>query len=132
MITIYGEPRGKGRPKFANKGKFVTTYTPKETASYENLIKVEYREQGGKYYPDNPLTCTIYAFYSIPKSTSKKKQELMKSKDIRPTKKPDVDNIAKVVLDALNGVAYRDDTQITDLIVRKYYSEVPRLDIEIK
>ena len=131
MVVIYGEPQGKGRPRFAKKGNFVSTYTPKETLSYENLIKVEYREQGGEFYEEKELTCEIYAYFKIPKSTSKIKTKLMEEKEIRPTKKPDVDNIAKIVLDALNGIAYKDDTQVVNLIVRKYYSARPRVEINL-
>lgn len=131
MVVVYGEPQGKGRPRFTKRGNFVGTYTPKETLSYENLIKVEYREQGGEFFKDKELTCEIYAYFKIPKATSKIKTKLMEEKEIRPTKKPDVDNIAKIVLDALNGIAYKDDTQVVNLIVRKYYSNRPRIEINI-
>ena len=131
MVVIYGEPQGKGRPRFTKRGNFVSTYTPKETLSYENLVKVEYIKQSGKYYDDKELTCEIHAYFGIPKSISKKKAELMKQKEIRPTKKPDVDNIAKIILDALNGVAFKDDTQVVNLIVRKYYAERPRVEFDI-
>ena len=131
MVVIYGEPQAKGRPRFAKRGNFISTYTPKETLSYENLVKVEYREQCANYYPEKELTCEITAYFGIPKSTSKKKEKFMIEKEIRPMKKPDIDNIAKIILDALNGVAYKDDTQIVNLIVRKYYSDRPRIEFDI-
>lgn len=131
MVVIFGEPQGKCRPRFTKRGNFVSTYTPKETLSYENLVKVEYMEQCGKYYNDKELTCEIYAYFGIPKSTSKRKAKLMQEEEIKPTKKPDVDNIAKIILDALNGVAYKDDAQVVNLMVRKYYSDRPRIEFDI-
>lgn len=133
MIVIYGEVKGKGRPRFRNAGRFVQTYTPKETASYENLVKVEYQEQDGKFYDKGiPLKVDIKAYFEIPKSVSKKKYQDMFNGIIRPTKKPDADNIAKIILDALNKVAFADDTQVVDLRVRKYYSERSRVEFEIE
>lgn len=73
----------------------------------------------------------ILAFYSIPKSASKKKRTLMVEGKIRPTKKPDMDNVMKMIADSLNQVAYRDDTQIVDAQVRKFYSEQPRIEVSI-
>lgn len=77
-FTVLGEPQGKGRPRFRNTGKFVSTYTPVETVNYENLIKVEYRRQCGKksFDKDVPIDMRITAYYSIPKSVSEKKRQL--------------------------------------------------------
>jgi len=74
----------------------------------------------------------IVAFYGIPKSERKWKQKLMRSGEIRPMKKPDSDNIAKVILDALNGIAFRDDSQVIDLHVTKHYSDDPRVEIYLR
>ena len=123
-FSIPGEPVGKGRPKFARRGNFVQTYTPEKTASYENLVKVEYQmKYHGQQFPDVPLVMEIKAFYGIPKSASKKKREMMLTHLIRPTKKPDMDNVVKVIADSLNNLAYKDDTQIVECTVRKFYSE---------
>lgn len=133
QFTISGEPCGKGRPRFATVGGYVKTYTPKETVSYENLIKISYRMKYGleRFGDTQPLMMCVKAYYSIPKSTSKKNRQLMLDKKIRPTKKPDWDNIGKIVADSLNGVAYRDDAQVVDALIRKYYSENPRVEITI-
>lgn len=132
-FIIPGAPVGKGRPKFARQGGFVRTYTPEKTATYENLVKVEYERQCESYrFPDGiPLTMHIRAFYSIPKSASKKKVEAMTNGDIRPLKKPDVDNIVKIIADSLNEVAYKDDSQIVRCTVSKYYATNPRVEVEI-
>lgn len=133
-FTILGEPQGKGRPRFTKVGSYVKTYTPDKTAAYENLVKLEYERQcrGVRFGDKDFLEMRIYAFYGIPKSTSKKKREQMLEGIIRPSKKPDMDNVIKVIADSLNNVAYRDDTQIVDSYIRKLYSESPRVEIEIE
>lgn len=133
-FTVLGEPEGKGRPRFRKVGGFVKPYTPENTASYENLVKLEYRRQckDFKFEIDTPLDMRITAYYSIPKSTSKKKRALMEQFQIRPMKKPDNDNIVKVVQDALNEVAFHDDVQVVDCQLRKFYSDNPRLVVTIQ
>lgn len=131
-FTILGEPKGKGRPRFCrNTGHAIT---PKDTVNYETLVHMEYVEQCQKVrFPDDAmLDMRIKAFYSIPKSKSKKVKALMLDGTIRPTKKPDMDNVVKIIADALNQVAYRDDTQIVDCQCRKFYSENPRVEVSIR
>ena len=132
-FTVLGPPQGKARAKTIRlKSGDSHSYTPEGTVLYENLIVTEYRRQCGKKFPDSEmLDMRIIAYYAIPASTPKKKQRQMESGDIRPTKTPDWDNIGKVVGDALNGVAYRDDKQIVDAQVRKYYSAQPRIEVTI-
>lgn len=132
-FCILGEPQGKGRPRFRSTGSYVTTYTPDKTAAYENLVKLEYERQcsGARFEDGESLDMRIYAYYGIPKRTSKKKAALMLNGLIRPTKKPDMDNVVKVIADSLNNVAYKDDTQIVDAMVRKFYSDTPRVVVAI-
>ena len=133
-FTVLGEPQGKGRPRFRTVAGHAQTYTPDATASYENLIACEYRRQCQDYvFPDDAeLDMRIIAYMRIPNSTSKKKKDLMRRGMIRPTKKPDIDNIFKVVADALNGVAFPDDKAIVDCQVRKFYSDRPRLMVIVR
>lgn len=133
-FTILGEPQGKGRPRFQKAGQYVRTYTPDKTVAYENLVKVEYRRQCGDYMFEKgrQLDVRIAAYYSIPKSTSKKKQAQMLANEIRPMKKPDMDNVAKVILDSLNQVAYHDDVQVVDCQLRKFYGSNPKVVVTIK
>lgn len=122
---------GKARPRFNTLTK--RTYTPTNTVQYEKRIRHEFMS---KYdlincYLSEPLECKIRAFYKIPTSyTKKKKQECIG----QPYQhKPDCDNIAKAILDALNLYAYRDDKQIVKISVEKLYSEVEdSVEIEIK
>jgi Holliday junction resolvase RusA-like endonuclease len=133
-FTVLGEPQGKGRPRFSTIAGHVSARTPKETVLYENLIRTEYQRQvGSKRFEDNEmLEMDVMAYYSIPASASKRKRDDMVTAFIRPTKKPDADNILKVVADSLNQIAYRDDAQIVSALVQKFYSEQPRLEVTIK
>jgi Holliday junction resolvase RusA-like endonuclease len=132
QVCIYGEPQGKGRPRFSTVCGHVKTRTPDQTVFYENLVKTEYRNQSGVRFPDDAmLDVRVMAYYTIPKSISKKKRQAMLDHKVRPTKKPDFDNIGKVICDSLNGIAYRDDAQIVDAQVRKFYSDTPRVVVII-
>lgn len=139
-IVVLGEPKGKGRPRFVarcNKetGKaFGKARTPEDTVVYENLVRTEYgiQTEGFRFPDDAMLDMRIKAFYPIAKSTSKKKRQQMIDGEIRPTKKPDADNVIKVIADSLNQVAYRDDAQIVDTMFRKFYAEQPRVEILIQ
>lgn len=133
-FSIPGQPFGKQRPRVVSRGTFSKAYTPKETVSYENLVKLMYSQAAkGKMFPDGAmLDIRIIAYYDIPKSTSKKKRKEMLEHKIRPAKKPDWDNIGKIVCDSLNLVAYHDDSAVVDAQVRKFYSENPRVDVTIK
>ena len=132
QVCIYGEPQGKGRPRFSTVCGHVKTRTPDQTVIYENLVKTEYRNQSGVRVPDDAmLDVRVMAYYTIPKSISKKKRQAMLDHKVRPTKKPDFDNIGKVICDSLNGIAYRDDAQIVDAQVRKFYSDTPRVVVII-
>lgn len=123
-FTIPGAPVGKGRPRFAKRGNFVTTYTPKETASYENLVKVLAMQEMGSNQPtSSPVNVFIDIAICPPVSWSKKKRAQALNAEIYPTGKPDIDNVAKGILDAMNGVVYLDDKQAIGLMVRKFYRE---------
>lgn len=130
-FTVLGEPRGKQRPRVTKSGN---AYTPSETVQYENLVRMEYRRQCKDYrFPDDAaLDIRIIAYYAIPKSASKKKRQEMLEHRIRPLKKSDWDNVGKIIADSLNEIAYRDDVQIVDGQVRKFYSDHPRVVVMIQ
>lgn len=131
-FTIPGEPTGKARPRVVRNGGFSRTYTPEKTVSYENLVKVEFQRQGGRMLKDGPVKMWVTAWYGIPRSASKRKQAAMAAGYIRPTKKPDCDNVAKIIADALNGLAWKDDSQVVMLHVEKHFGEVPGVEVEIR
>lgn len=128
-FTVDGAPQGKARPRVTRHG----TYTPAKTKEYEKAVQWSYMTQcQGAMFPDVSLMVMIDAYYPIPKSATKKKHERMQDGLIRPKVKPDLDNVAKAVCDALNGQAYRDDAQIAALYVRKWYDEKPRVEVQIR
>lgn len=134
QFTVYGTPVGKQRPKFSTFNGHATAYTPQKTVNYENLVKLSYQQQCNNkpYEKDVPLKAEIAAYFPIPKSTSKKKREAMLNGEIYHTKKPDADNITKCILDALNGIAYYDDSQVVYIRCKKNYSDEPRAEIIIR
>lgn len=130
-FTIPGPPKGKARPRVVRtKNGQSRAYTPEQTVAYENLVRFAYVTAGGKLM-DGALVMVADAYFPIPKSASKKKHADMMIGKIRPTVKPDADNLLKVVADALNGIAYRDDACVVDAFVRKWYSIEPRVEVEI-
>ena len=139
-FIVYGEPQGKGRPRFramysqaANRA-FVNVRTPEKTVQYENLIRLEYgiQTKDFRFEDEAMLDMRILAFYPIPKRTTDKKRKEMLGGMIRQTKKPDIDNVIKVVADSLNQIAYKDDKQIVDSQCRKFFSEKPRIEVTIQ
>lgn len=127
IFTVPGVPQGKGRPRVTRNG----TFTPKKTRDYEKKVRDCYIAQGGQMFPDDtPLFANITAIFPIPSSLSKKRRALFNGK--RHCKKPDADNVAKAILDALNGVAYRDDSAVSSLLVYKSYGDDARVTVSIK
>lgn len=127
-FEILGKPIGKGRPRV---GKF-GTYTPKKTANYETLVKYTFSNLFSNVKPtDKPIKAMITAVFTIPKSYSKKQIAEIEKKPVY-TKKPDCDNIAKIILDSLNGLAYIDDNQIYNLTIIKRYGEQEKVIIELE
>ena len=132
IFMIPGEPKGKGRPRFARVGNYVKTYTPEATAVYENLIKICYqKEHGPRFAREKQLKLSVWIYMKIPESASEKKKRQMMAGEIRPTKRPDADNVLKAILDGLNDVAYHDDAQIVDVDVHRYYSITPHCVVVI-
>lgn len=129
-ITIPITPVPKARPRFTRYGH---TYTPKKTADYEKAIAEYWRQatHNFKYDREQALIVNFVFGMPIPKSTSKSKTELMANGTIRPTKKPDVDNLAKAVMDGLNGVAWADDSQVVRVSIYKEYAKEPYVYIYI-
>ena len=116
---------------FTNNQGRSQAITPKETLSYENLVKWVYQNTYGARKLEGELEARIVAMYSIPKSMTKKNRKLIEEGKLHPTKKPDLDNVAKIVLDSLNGIAYSDDSQIVKLNIEKHYSENPRVEVTL-
>ena len=117
-FTVPGEPMSKQRPRMTRTGH---TYTPQQTVVYENLVKMAYLALKDNYFWDcTPLEVHIIASFAIPKSYSKVKIKKCLQGELAPSTK-DLDNIAKIICDALNGIAYSDDKHICRLIVEKIF-----------
>lgn len=130
-FTIDGAVQPKERPRTTRINGQIRAYTPRKTKEYEQRVKAAY---GAKYrfYDDDYISIHITAYYPIPKSTSNAKREAMMTGKVRPARRPDLDNIAKAICDALNGEAYKDDSQIVRLTVEKWYSFLPRAEVRIE
>ena len=131
QFVIPGPPKGKGRPRFRNAGTFVQTYTPKDTANYENLVRIMYDAKCKNVMLEGAIRAEIVGYFPIPSSTSKKRQKMMEDGEIKYTKKIDCDNLAKIILDSLNKIAFADDAQVCELVVQKRYSSQPRVAVRL-
>ena len=120
-FNVFGKPRGKQRPRLCSVGGRNIVYTPKQTIEYEKLIKASYIASSKVFFERNiPIEINILAYF------------FHKSSIEFTTKKPDADNIIKIVLDALNKVAFYDDAQVSKICFEKRYSKMPRLEITIQ
>ena len=120
-FNVFGKPRGKQRPRLCSVGGRNIVYTPKQTIEYEKLIKASYIASSKVFFERNiPIEINILAYF------------FHKSSIEFATKKPDADNIIKIVLDALNKVAFYDDAQVSKICFEKRYSKTPRLEITIQ
>lgn len=132
-FTIKGKPQGKARPRFRKIGNYVSTYNTKQTKDYEELVKISVTEQC-KDKLDKEYTglvkMAIKAYFKPNKSVSKKQYNLMIGTEF--LKKPDSDNIAKIICDSLNGLAYKDDSQVALLNIEKYYGEEEKVEVQLE
>ena len=129
MVVVEGKIKGKARPRFYTKtGR---AFTPGDTITYENWIKCCYQEQDGKFI-DGPVSARIEVYYKIPKSYTKKRVQAIRDGVEMPLKKPDSDNIAKIVLDSLNKIAF-DDAQVVELtVIKRWTEEQERIEFELE
>ncbi len=130
-FEVPGKITGKARPRVNTEtGR---AYTPASTKEYELLIKQYFKIKYPRYeILQGRIAVKIIACFAIPKSTSQKQKTLMLENKISPTKKPDIDNIVKIILDALNKMAFKDDSQITKIQVEKLYAEEEKIKINLE
>lgn len=133
-FIVYGDPVGKARARTVRVNGITRSFTPSKTAEYEDKVTCSYINSPDKFENpmDRPVKISIDACFKLSKNDSKRTMQKKLDGEIRPTKKPDADNIAKIVCDALNGIAYKDDSVITSMTVRKMYSLIPRVEVEIE
>lgn len=132
-FIVYGQPQGKGRPRVGRFGGGVRMYTPAKTVSYEGLVAhCGAAAMSGRPLVEGALELRLLIDVQIPSSWSKKKQAKALAGEILPTTKPDIDNVIKAIGDGLNGVVWKDDVQVTDVITRKRYAEKPQVRVMVR
>lgn len=129
-FSVLGECKGKGRPRATAIKGHARMYTPKDTVMYENLVRYTYQSEIGERLC-GAIEMSVKCYFPIPKSISKKKHEIMAQEQEPHLKKPDADNCIKSICDGLQGVAFDDDKQIYKITAEKYYSDNPRVEIEL-
>ncbi|AKG05541.1 hypothetical protein AAV35_012800 [Salimicrobium jeotgali] len=131
-FTIPGAPVAQGRPR-AGKNRYGKTvmYDPAASRNYKKQVKLIAQQHAPKKPLEGPLNVFIVVHRPMPKSFSKQHRKQAEAGIIRPKTKPDNTNYAKGIEDAMNGVIYKDDSMIVDLIVSKFYSEVPRVEVQV-
>lgn len=131
-FVIPGAPVGKGRPRFARRGNFVSTFTPEKTAIYENLVKVKAQEaMSGRQMIEGPVKVSLRIVFTTPSRWSQKKKREAIDGLILPISKPDIDNVLKGIMDACNKIVFKDDNQAVEVHVAKRYSETPCVHVQV-
>lgn len=130
-IVLPGLPRGKARPRFTVRGKHAVAYTDKQTESFEGALRMAGSvAMSGKAPLEGALSVSMVAVFPVPASWSKTKRASALANQIRPVGKPDCDNILKTI-DALNGIVWRDDSQVVRAGISKIYGTSPELAITV-
>lgn len=130
-FEVVGEIKGKARPRLNTYTGQI--YTMKGTADYENLVRQYFTIKYPRYVPlENRVHVKIIAYLKMPKNMPKKNKKLVEEGVLSPIKKPDIDNIVKIILDALNKIAFKDDNQITKLEIEKFYAEEEKVYVKIE
>jgi Holliday junction resolvase RusA-like endonuclease len=132
-ISLQGQPQGKGRARAFLRGSHIGHYTPEKTRTYEGMICTAAMDEMASRLPlDEPVEFILRAVFAVPAFWSKRKQQQALIGEIKPGKKPDLDNIAKAWNDALNGVVYRDDSLICRMTLDKRYGPQPLVAVTVK
>ena len=130
-FEVPGRVIGKGRPRLNSYTGVV--YTPTRTKDYESLVEQYFLLKYPRFKAlEGRIKVSIIAYFSIPKTTKKADINEMLENNISPTKKPDIDNIVKAILDSMNKFAFKDDNQITKLEVEKKYAIEDKVYVKIE
>jgi Holliday junction resolvase RusA-like endonuclease len=133
LFQVEGTPVPKGRPRFARRGKFVSTYSPKTTVDYESKVSDAALTAMGSQKPlEGPVVACIYITLPIPASYSKKRTQACLLGQERPTKKSDIDNFVKAIFDGMNGIVFTDDSQVVSLHATKVWGTVGMVEVMVQ
>jgi Holliday junction resolvase RusA-like endonuclease len=130
-LTIPGEVVPQLRPRFARHGNYVQTYDPEKCRNYKAYVRMLAAQKMTEKPIEGPVEVWIRVYRQPPTSWSKAKTTWAITGTIRPTTKPDLTNLVKGIKDAVKGIIWRDDAQVVRLVVEKWYSDVPRAEMEI-
>lgn len=132
-FSMAGEPRGKGRPRATVRGGFASVYTDAKTRKYEASAKaVAVAAMAGRPPFEGPLSVSLRFRMPIPKSASKRTKAAMSAGETAHVSRPDIDNLGKAILDALNKVVFHDDGQVVRAFSTKVYAEQPGVDVRVE
>ncbi|MFC5773709.1 MULTISPECIES: RusA family crossover junction endodeoxyribonuclease [Ectobacillus] len=131
-FTVYGEPVAQGRPRASTINGMVRMYDPKKSKDFKQIVKLVAQDYAPTQLLEGPLLLEVKVFKSSLKSFSNKKKLQAEQGILRPTSKPDVDNYVKGIKDACNKVLWKDDSQVVELRVSKWYSEKPRIEVAVQ
>lgn len=132
IFSVYGQPVPKKRPRVTRYGH---AYTPKESLAYETEVALMAKSaMGTSEALETPVAAYIYINYAVPPSYSKKRREACLNGSERPTgaNLGDIDNVAKQILDACNGIVYKDDRQVVSLHVTKRFDSIASVHVCIR
>jgi Holliday junction resolvase RusA-like endonuclease len=133
LFTVYGHPVAKGRPRFSTRGKFPVAYTPEKTKTYETEVGMMAKAaMGASEVLDGALEAFIYVTFPVPPSYSKKRTEACLSDTEKHTKRPDLDNVIKAVIDGMDKIVFFNDSQITSIHSTKVYGEVAKVEVMVR
>jgi len=131
QFTVYGEPVAQGRPRATTVNGHIRMYDPKKSSDFKDYVRLVASEHRPEKLIEGPISLLVKVYKPTLKSFSKRKKAAAEAGLLRPTSKPDVDNYVKGVKDALKNVIWKDDSQVVDLHISKWYSETPRVEVTI-
>jgi Holliday junction resolvase RusA-like endonuclease len=135
VITFHipGQPVGKGRARVSRRGGFARLYTPEKTVSYEGLVALAGQQaMAGRPVIESAVSVVLRIAVQVPASWSNKKQAAALIGEVHPTTKPDIDNVEKAIFDGLNGVVWKDDVQVVQVVKSKRYGATPGVEVEVR
>lgn len=131
-FTIDGDVQPQERPRFSRQGKYVNTYDPPKSAKYKKYVSEVASNYKLDELIDSPIKLTIDIYIQIPKSYTKKVKQQIENKELLHIKKPDIENLAKGIMDGITGIIWRDDSLVVELHLAKHYSDNPRAELLIE
>ena len=133
QFTIPGDVQAQERPRFSRIGKGVRTIDPPKSRAYKELVKLVAWQNKPSEPIQEPIKLAVDVYIVPPKKYhTKPKQALIASGELRPTTKPDIENLLKGIMDGMTGIIYRDDSLVVELVARKFYDMTPRAEVIVE